>query len=323
MQVIFKTTPHTRSFGVELEVSPNIHKKKIGLLLEDYEMFYGRARSVRVTSGTNGWEETNRNAYWHVKYDSTCGPVGKGHDSGWEIASFIGRTEEDLDHIAGAAEWLGERGLSTNTNCGYHIHVDISDFSPERVGLMLARWLNIEFHIMAATAKHRLTNPYCQLLWLRRIALGVDYDPQKLKAFWNRMAPVNLNPHDNLDKRYTVNTVGYRAGQVDPFYPRKTVEFRFPECLLQRDHVANWVRLLLCFVEECRLAEEPPKDVQRVGSMVDALRIIGLQSESDFYLLDEKLSATKFWFLQKVASECKTEFYGEEAAKLLAFIGQL
>ena len=324
MQVIFKKTPHTRKFGVELEVSPDVHKTSIGMILEDFELYYGTGRTVKVTPGPNGWDVTNSNNYWHVKYDSTCGPKGKPHDYGWEIASFIGRSEEDLDIIAGAAEYLAESGVLTNNNCGYHIHIDVSDFTPEKIGLLIARWLKIEFSVMSACPIRRINNPHCQFLNFRRITQNASYNPERLVDFWNRMAPENLGNHDNVDKRYTVNTIGYRTGQINDYHPRKTVEFRFPECLLNRQHIANWVMILLCFVDDCYKAETPPKHIQKCESLSESLQLMGLQGNDNFfYLLDEKLCDAKIWFLQKIKLENTSPSYAQEAEELLAFIQKI
>jgi hypothetical protein len=319
MQVIFKNTPHNRKFGVELEVSPNIHKSQIGVMLEDYEMFYGTARPVVVTPEKTGWAFTNGNSYWHVKYDSTCGPIGKPHDYGWEVASFIGKTEDDLDVISGAGDWLADHGVKTNNNCGYHIHVDVSDFTSENMAILLARWLKIEFFVMSACASRRINNPYCQLLNMRKITENAYYNPDSLVKFWDRMAPHNLGVHDNMDKRYTVNTIGFRLGQINHSYTRKTVEFRFPECLLSGAHIGNWVRLLLCFVEES-YKSKPPESIQKSSSLSETLQILGLQGSDSFYLLEPKLSDTKIWFLQKIIAESGKSSYAEEAQELLAFI---
>ena len=322
MQVIYKTTPHTRKFGIELEVSPNIHKTNIGLLVEDYEMFYGTARSVKVTSDSNGWATTDANAYWHIKRDSTCGPKGKGHDYGWEIASFIGKTASDLEIISGCADWLAENGVQTNNNCGYHIHVDISDFSPERVGLLLARWLKIEYCVLSACADRRINNPYCNFLNLRRLSQNANYNPESLAEFWDHMAPINLSTHDNMDKRYTVNMIGYRIGQLRPAYTRKTIEFRFPECLLSSAHVVNWVRFLLCFVDDCFHATSAPVDLRPAETILETFQFSGLQNIEDFYLLDQQLYNTKLWFLKKI-QEREGSSWRKEASELLAFMQQL
>lgn len=323
MQVLYKSTPHTRKFGVELEVSPDIHKQDIAMYLKEYELYRGTNREVRVTDGERGWKSTNLNDYWHVKFDSTCGPLGKPHDFGWEVASFIGSTAADLNTIGDASQWLAKRNIKTNHNCGYHVHVDVSDFTPEQMGLLLARWLKIEFCVMASCPIRRLNNPYCQLLNLRRIMQGVEYDPSALKQFWNEMAPQNLNEHDNPDKRYTVNTIGYRIGQTISDHPRKTVEFRFPEGSLDKDHVVNWVRFLLCFVDACYQAPISPDDIQKTESVLGTLNLVGLQNESIFYLLDQDLLDTKIWFLNKIISANYTSSYAPEASELLAFITQI
>jgi len=320
MQVIFKTTPYTRKFGVELEVSPDLHKTKIGVLLEEFEMFSGTSRPVRVTPGVKGWDDTNNNTYWHVKYDSTCGPLGKSEDHGWEIASFIGKSELDLEIISGAGSWLKSQGVSTNNNCGYHIHIDVSDLTPEKIGLMIARWLKIEFYVMSACASQRLINPYCQFLNIRKITQNAHYNPLQLKKFWNEMAPQNLGIHENPDKRYTVNTIGYRIGQINPMHSRKTVEFRFPECLLDENHIGNWVRLLLCFVDSCCNASSAPENIQKSTSAFEVLQLLGLQGSENFYLLDKELFDTKIWFLKKIISQSAETYYSKQASELLDFI---
>lgn len=319
MQVIFKNAPFTRKFGVELEVSPDIHKTKIGTLLEDFELFYGTGRTVKVTPGVNGWDTTNSNDYWHVKYDSTCGPIGKPIDSGWEIASFIGRSEKDLEVISGAGQYLLESGVCTNNNCGYHIHIDVSDFLPEKMAILIARWLKIEFSILSACPSRRISNPHCQLLNFKKIIDSVSYNPNRLLDFWNRMAPNDLGAHDNQDKRYTINTIGYRIGQSNPNYSRKTVEFRFPECLLNKNHIANWVNILMCFVEDCFLAESPPKNISRCD-LNECLQLMGLKGDENFYLLDQKLFDAKLWFLQKIKNESTGPNYVKQAEELLNFM---
>jgi len=323
MQVIFKTTPYTRKFGVELEVSPDVHKTKIGTLLEDFELWCGTGRSVKVTPGIKGWDDTKSNSYWHVKYDSTCGPKGKLEDHGWEIASFIGRTAGDLRIISSAGEWLGQQGISTNDNCGYHIHIDVSDFSPERMGLLIARWLKIEFYVMSACAQRRLMNPYCQFLNIRKLIRHASYRPTNLKQFWNDMSPENLAPHDNADKRYTVNTIGYKIGQLNPIYSRQTVEFRFPECVLNKDHIGNWVRLLLTFVDDCFNTMSVPENIHNSSSLSDVMQIMGLQGEQDFFVLDKELLEAKKWFLQKINHQSGGTVYAKEASDLLAFISEI
>ena len=188
---------------------------------------------------------------------------------------------------------------------------------------MLARWLKIEYCVWAACAKRRVNNLGCGLLNSRKASRGIDYHPEELRMFWEGMAPENLSTHDNYDKRYTVNTIGYRIGQIKHSYSRKTVEFRFPESLLNADHIGNWVRFLLCFVDDCCNATIPPKDVSAVSTILEALQLVGLQSSEDFYLLDQKLYDAKMWFLQRIDGRKDGSIYGKEPSELLAFMQQI
>ena len=87
-QFTYQEFPEKRRFGVEIEVSNNISKKDLGNVIEEYETIYlsplkKRKRAVKVTTGVEGWAQTKKNTYWHVKFDRTCGPRGKNFDHGW------------------------------------------------------------------------------------------------------------------------------------------------------------------------------------------------------------------------------------------------
>src|SRR4051812_35771950 len=116
-RVFYKEFP-SRRFGLELELTNNMPKKEVGKALASFEAIYGRNKVVNVTDGELGWSDTCNNNYWHVKYDSTCGPLGKGKDYGWEVASFIGSGHLDVDNVARASRFLGSYGCTTNRNCG-------------------------------------------------------------------------------------------------------------------------------------------------------------------------------------------------------------
>jgi len=117
--ICYREFNSNRPFGVELEVSPDIYPKAIGDILETYSH-----RPVKIST----WKQTLNNRYWHVKTDSTCGYLGNGLDFGYEIASYKASGYVDICHIAGIAERLSEHGISVNDNCGFHIHMDLSDF---------------------------------------------------------------------------------------------------------------------------------------------------------------------------------------------------
>lgn len=283
MRIEYKEVTQQRKFGVELEVSPDISKSSIGQRLEFFEQVYGLKKPVVVTSTKKGWAETKANNYWHVKYDSTCGPQGKGLDFGWEIASYIAKGKEDLLNIGEASEWMHEF-LSTNSNCGLHVHVDVSDFNQKEMGLLLTHWMSIEHILISICDPCRDKNHYCRSLWPRMdqlISCNPWLSTNNPLDFWKLMQPEDFNTHNNDEKKYAINTVGFATGQLVESHSRKTVELRLPECKLGRDHVLGWTTLFLNFVDNCR-SVEPTYPIRPSYEISEVLKLIGLEERKIF-----------------------------------------
>jgi hypothetical protein len=330
MHVGYRELPSKRRFGVELEVTNTCSKDVIGMSVSGYEVLHGSKKDVVVTKGKGrgGWAETRRNDdFWHVKYDSTCGPLGKYNDSGWEIASYIGCGHNHVKSISGIADWLANAGLKTNRNCGLHIHADASDLTNSQVGSLMARWIKIESYLFGICSKRRSKSIYCKPLkekYREMVGFGYEYDPHNTARFWSFMSPRNFNTHNNDEKKCALNFVGYAYGQIMSNYDKSTIELRLPECILETDHVLNWVRLFLNFIDSCKDYPEPgPSDLLETTDIKEVLRCIGLQEKEGFFILDQNLLETKKWFLKKLARNKETSVVAFEANNLLAFISQI
>jgi hypothetical protein len=333
MRVTYKELS-ARRFGVELELSNNLSKKEIGKYLGEYELIYGGGRGIVVTTGAHGWAHTTANDYWHVKYDSTCGPEGKGHDFGWEVASFIGSGPKDMDHVARGARYLANVGGLSNVNCGLHIHVETTDYTPSKMGLLLARWLKVEEAVLNICNSSRRKNPYCQTIRGRYDQKKASYDPLYPDEFWYGMQPNDLGVHNNYEKRYSINPIGFAISLIKKDYNRNTVELRLPECLLNEAHVRNWTRLFVNFVESCTDLSTAPPDLAPAKTLTEALYYLGLGGRSkeihprasvdelEFYIFDNELLSTKMWFLRKTAT-CHSFEAASQAYNQLDFIGSL
>lgn len=318
--VLYKELPSNRTFGVELEVSDTLTKKELGKSIKEFEEFNGWGREVVVTSGTHGWAKTTSNDYWHVKYDSTCGPNGKGTDFGWEIASFIGRGAADIHHIADCASFLHRSGAQTNKNCGLHVHVGTQDFSIATMSGLLASWLKIEHALLAICETHRSANEYCRPLRTRMNRLV--FLPFPSSYLWYCLEPTDLGDHNNYEKRYTLNTIGFATAIVRPSYSRNTVELRMPECTLENHHVGNWIKLIVNFVESAKDASRTPEDVEPARSLDAILYYLGLAGGRDeFFILDPELFGLKLWFLNKLSTSHDDDL-AIQAKKKLEFIGR-
>jgi len=144
--VEYKAFLATRRFGVEFEVSNNVEKRYIRSLVANHSR-----KKVRST----GYCQSVDNDYWHIKPDATCGVIGRFYDRGWEVASPVCAGYRDALHIADVANGLRKGGVVANRNCGFHVHVDIHDFTPSQVGVLLAHWIQIEPYILASLPNSR------------------------------------------------------------------------------------------------------------------------------------------------------------------------
>lgn len=322
--LLYKEFESTRRFGVELEVGQEWSKTQLGDLLLEYEWLYrfGKCREISVESGAKGWAETNSNDYWHVKYDSTCGPLGKGKDAGWEIASYIASGNDDIMTISRAAGYLKDKGVRTNDNCGLHIHVDVSDFDVTEIGVLFGHWIKVEKMLFQACPPRRRKSRHCRLI-SKKIS-PVLFTMQELRepAFlWNIIKPQNLGPYENNDKRVTLNSVGYARGLQEDYHPRKTVELRMPECLLDACHVEHWTRLILNFVENVQ-EKSMPSDLYPVETIAEMLSYLSLSQQEPLMVLSPELRATKMWLLSRFCEFGATKKLRKEATKLLDFAGR-
>lgn len=320
MRAIYRTIPE-RKFGVELEITKKTTKRVLGNRLEEYETFLGLDKPVCVTEGVRGWAESRGNNYWHVKYDSSCGPLGKNLDHGWEIASYVGEGPSDIRNISHAAQFMASIGQqSTNRNCGLHIHVEAKDLSIEEMGCLLARWLKVESILYKICSPHRSESEYCRPLRQRMLSRAGFY-PSSPECLWNYLSPDSYDTHNNPEKKYSINTVGYAIGLVNPRYLRQTVELRMPECLLEEDHVRCWTTIFVNFVESCVFSAYPC-DGSTCSSLSEFLHYLGLDSCDGQIICDYDLWSAKCWLLKKLANAGLFKI-SEDAADHLDFISRI
>lgn len=294
----------TRNFGVEFEVSPNFTREELSNLVQEFEKNREKPRSVRVEgtlSNVNGWGETYSNDYWHIKYDSTCGPLGKKKDNGWEIASYIASGNEDVQSIGDLAQYLNDLRVETNKNCGLHIHADVSDFKQKEMGILHSHWFIVEKLILQSVPSHRRNNKYCQP-FSKKHSVQYTMSATCPESLWNSIKPTNFYPHENNDKKVVLNSVGYAHGLYDAKYSRKTLELRLPECILEKDHVENWIRLYLHFIDTTKNRDFIDYSAKTSKNNLDyCLWVLGLEENGDaFAILDEPLHKLKLWFLNRI-----------------------
>ena len=233
-----------RPFGIELESIP------VGSGVEIVDII--KKNSKRQVIKTK-WKQTSGANYWHVKTDSTCGIGGL---KGWEVVSFKASGHKELLEICKVSKALKKYGLRCSENCGFHVHIDISDFSIEQASILLAYWVKIEPIMLKSVPFFRLESKYC-----KPISSSIKNKNTKCSAleFWNDYGPKDTSIHGNKDKRVAMNLVNYITYLQSPFLTnsRSTVEFRFPEGTFNEVNVKNWVIFFINFIENIKNKKMP------------------------------------------------------------------
>ena len=268
-----------RSFGIELEAHPVISIYKVA------DIIYKNSKyAVKKTD----WQQSYNNDFWHVKKDATC---GGGHKDGWEIASFKASGSGDLLEICKIVKILRKSGLQCGEDCGFHVHVDISDFSQQQAAILLAHWIKIENVVLKSVPKHRINNKFCKIISKKIKNKKIKYDP---KVFWETYSPKNFSVHRNKDKKVTMNLVNYAKCIYYNEIPslrskRKTVEFRFPDATFNEKDVENWVVFFVNFVENIK-NKNMPENLYCVKNKNQFFEISGLITNTDLCK----------WFLDRI-----------------------
>jgi len=300
-----------RFFGIELEIGNEI---PIQTLREIVSL------NSFVPVKTSYYRATINNSFWEVKHDGSCGKsVDKFgiNEGGYEVTSFKGYGIKDIVHIGNIAKKLKQAGCQVNRNCGLHIHVDVSDFSIEQMGVLIGYWLCIEKIIMQAVPNVRKNNKFCnELSKLRSRIADSNFMPIKL---WNHYKPISVKLHDNFDRRCAMNLVNfYRSMHVKSF-KRPTVEFRFPEGTLVPHVIKNWTRILVNFVNKMKNQNLEISSFSNFG-LKEALEVLGLSAKKgSFAILSPGLHESKAWFLRRIlryAAYPNYELLGEARALL-------
>lgn len=244
-----------------------------------------------------GWAQTHNNSYWHVKTDSTC---GGGEKNGWEIVSYKGTGDFDADHISSVAEILGRSGLRCGEDCGFHVHVDISDFDAEQAAVLLAIWLKLERVVMESVPRHRSRSRHCRAMRGMVSPKGKRYGALE---FWHLFSPKNFSVHGNREKKVSMNLVNFatclsyeKNTTKKNLYcdaSRKTAEFRFPEGTFSKEDVRNWIWLFVLFVDSVQF-RTMPSDLLSAKSVNEFVSLFGLDGN------DTNKSSLRDWISDRI-----------------------
>jgi hypothetical protein len=314
MRVSYKKFDSARNFGVELEVGNEISRSAISSVIKN---------TTKMKVSIANYSQSVNNSNWVVKTDASCGKKVRSNgmnEGGYEIASFVASGIEDAEKIARVAASLKRRKVRANDNCGYHIHVNVSDFLEEQVGNLVGYWVMIEDILFSAVPFRRTVNKYCKKVKLKKISFdGIIESLNTGKKLWEHFRPKVLNLRSPTEKRYSLNLLNYFVASRTKF-KRKTIEFRFPEGTLSRETVKNFILLLVNFVENVK--NMPTPIVKEKKTIEEALIFLGLSDAKSFCLLDLNLMKVKVWLLKRIVRYSKSIAHKDQAKAILARINR-
>lgn len=240
-----------RRFGIEYEFSNSQnHREIMADILQDNNI------SCRVV----GYERTRGDhQHWVAKTDSSCGI---------ELVSPILKGGAQLKQATDILTPLRNGGLRINNCCGQHVHIEVSDYNEEKMGILASYWIKIERCISNGTPHHRRENEYCRLseTLFDDIVPDQRYNPSEI---YNRARR----------RRHSALNLGNFNGSSG------TVEFRFGEMTFDSNVIKNRIRFLIWFVEICKILPCPnnlnwlsPKEILKLmGLWIDENNLIQIK----------------------------------------------
>ncbi len=305
MQNKFLKFDTKRCFGVEIEIGKEINRDLIVLYLK---------KNTRRFVKKSYYRPTVNNSYWDVKHDGSCGlkVVNGINEGGYEINSYKASGINELKEICKIVSNMKTIGVKVNNNCGFHLHVEVADFSEDVMGILLNNWIHIEELVFDCVPKKRKNNKYCQRMNHEYLMLKENF--RKPIDFWNLYKP-KATTLNNAERKRSLNINNYYRSLNLKKFNRKTVEFRFMESTLCEKNIKNWVRFLVNFVEFCK---NRSKMISKpIASVEEFLEIVGLGSPNNGYELSEGLTDTRNWILKRMVRHSKSVIIKEEAKNLL------
>lgn len=194
----------------------------------------------------------NDGTIWESKTDSSCGleftmPAlsldANGHNA----------------KIKSACDAIEALNPNINRSCGYHVHVELPDYSWQDMQKLLALWIRYEPFFFEMLPSSRRDNNYCYPL------RGVTWDAQLSAGFRTAMTATTSRTFETA-VRTGMRTRGsekYRSLNLTSWWLHKRVEFRLGAGTVNYTRVRRWAMFLLALVERVKSTRFPA--LQRLG----------------------------------------------------------
>ncbi len=284
-----------RRFGIELEfLESNLDRNILADIVKQALQREHSDHRVEV----RGWEHTrNNDKIWVMKTDSTCG---------YEVCTPPLRGPNELKLFGKIVEALNNDDRSQfNERCGFHIHVDISDFSQPQFYTLLKYWIRIETAVMNSHPGHRRANDsHCISVnkLIHEFQAGQTYTGDQLfRALRTQRAALNVQSYER----------------------HKTIEWRMGDMTLDSEDAKNRIRFFVWFVDLTKIMPDP--STLNWYSPKEAMRFLGLLN--DTHVVSKEFSpaitSMRNWFLRRLAANMPEQYFERDNETVAEMITEL
>lgn len=291
------TFESTRKFGTETEVlsydkrdfqrHPLESKRELPQGLDD--IAHHMSKMLHSEVQCNKWHQTHNNDTWVLKPDRSCG---------MEICSPVYKGWHGLNRILMVTDMLAANPkVAVDSRCGFHVHIDVGDLSPDELLSVLTFWVKFEPVFLDSMPFNRKINRYCQLIGA---SPAFDHEANPTLNF--------LTEKLGRVKYYSLNTYHMYSGK------RSTIEFRIAEgdACVDSFFIKNWCRMVLHFVERSRqhrAKRYSPKDPWSGYvwlDLNDLMKFMGYYEPN----ISKGVEQARNWFLARIKHNMNCDLVG-------------
>jgi len=213
-----------RKFGVEIEfvgITPNVAQAAI--------------RNAGVSCQYEDYNHATRNHWKIVRDGSVTHYKGESHTG--ELVSPPLSGKRGLDKLRKVVNAIKMAGATVNSSCGFHVHVDVNDFTPNQIVAIPYRYGYLESKINKFMSHSRINSQ-----WASTVSKNYSGIVDNIRR------SMTLYKY-NFKKAANFSTSKYRKVNISSYHRHGTVEFRQHEGIVDSEKAYNWVQFCLHFVE--------------------------------------------------------------------------
>ena len=271
-----------RAFGIELEVlaRPGSSREKIAAAI----------RAAEVSCNAEGYGHSVPTA-WKVVTDGSL-PQNRG----MEVVSPKLYGEAGIAEARKVADALVAAGCTVTTQCGFHVHVDGSDFTPEQLAKVAVNYLWFEtfFDHVMPESRRGSHNRYVQSNRSRFGGYGTDALNAGIERVANAAKGLGLYAqpvsHESVIRAFCGGDRYFKLNLV-AFHRQGSIEFRQHSGTVEADKIEHWVRLTSAFVEKAKVSKPRPRKVIREWTAAEEMHL--------FFSVFALPEATRRFYMQR------------------------